>query len=394
MTKPHIAPAMGLKPITERDRQTSPAAGLCFALFIVFGLLSTIYATSYGTLNLFPGGVAWTPFLKGDVSHGFALALADAPVPANAARLERGLSWVFASDLGPRVRLGNAGWLFLGDELTVHSQAQINAAQRKKDVVFVENKLTAKGIQLLVVVVPDKSRIESAQLGRLQRPSSFEPRASHWVHELQLAGIRALDLTEALNALRQKNGAAFLQSDSHWTEQGAEAAARVLSAEIQRLGVVATPAQILVSVRRREDKRPGDLIRLAGVDWLFEALQPSAGLAQDTSFEVSGRVVGTDALVTLKAVPDQTEDLFGDADLPNVVVIGTSFSKTSNFVTFLEKDLKAKVANLARNGGEFAGAMNAYLASAAYQQTPPKLVIWEIPERILQQKTLKDSIQY
>jgi alginate O-acetyltransferase complex protein AlgJ len=88
-----------------------------------------------------------------------------------------------------------------------------------------------------------------------------------------------------------------------------------------------------------------------------------------------------------------TDDLFGDADLPNVVVIGTSFSRTSNFVPFIEKELKAKVANLARSGGDFSGAMNAYLSSVAFKKTPPKLVIWEIPERVLQQKIAKDLIQ-
>jgi len=74
-------------------------------------------------------------------------------------------------------------------------------------------------------------------------------------------------------------------------------------------------------------------------------------------------------------------------------VIGTSFSRTSNFVSFIEKELNAKIANLARNGGDFSGAMNTYLSSVAFKKTPPKLVIWEIPERVLQQKASKDSIQ-
>ena len=63
------------------------------------------------------------------------------------------------------------------------------------------------------------------------------------------------------------------------------------------------------------------------------------------------------------------------------------------FVPFIEKELNAKVANLARSGGDFSGAMNAYLSSVAFKKTPPKLVIWEIPERVLQQKASTDSIQ-
>jgi alginate O-acetyltransferase complex protein AlgJ len=392
MTKPYIPPESGLKPITERDRKASPLAGACFALFIVFGLFSTIYATSFGKLNLFPNGLSWSPFLKGDVSQAFALALADAPVPANAARLERGISWVVAGDLGPRVRRGASGWLFLGDELTVHDQPQNNAAQRKADVLKVQKILSAKGIKLLVAVVPDKSRIEASQLGMLHRPSRYEPRARQWVGELKLAGVDVLDLTDTLTSFKQKHGAAFLKSDSHWTEQGAEAAAEAVSAEVKRLKIVATPAQALAIDQRTESKRAGDLIRLAGADWLFDSLQPQPDVVQETSFKVDKRVNIAAGSASAPTASAQTDDLFGDEDLPNVVVIGTSFSRTSNFVPFIEKELNAKVANLARSGGDFSGAMNAYLSSVAFKKTPPKLVIWEIPERVLQQKVAKDSI--
>lgn len=395
MTKPYIPPEAGLKPITERDRKASPFAGACFALFIVFGLLSTLYATSFGKLNLFPNGLSWSPFLNGDVSQAFAAALADAPVPSNAARIERGLSWVVAGDLGPRVRRGAPGWLFLGDELTVHNQPQLHVAQRKADVLKVQKTLAAKGAKLLVVVVPDKSRIEASQLGMLHRPARYAQRASQWVGELNLAGVEAFDLTDTLIAFKQKNVAAFLKSDSHWTEQGAEAAARAVSAEVMRLKIVATPTQPVVIEKRIETNRPGDLIRLAGVDWLFDALQPQQDLAQETLFKVDTQAQDKSTLGTTLAPSTraQTDDLFGDADLPNVVVIGTSFSRTSNFVSFIEKELNAKIANLARNGGDFSGAMNAYLSSVAFKKTPPQLVIWEIPERVLQQKASKDSIQ-
>jgi len=76
--------------------------------------------------------------------------------------------------------------------------------------------------------------------------------------------------------------------------------------------------------------------------------------------------------------------LFGDAGLPNVALIGTSFSRNSNFVGFLQKALNAPVGNFSKDGGEFSGAAKAYFDSPAFKQTPPKLLIWEIPERDLQ----------
>jgi alginate O-acetyltransferase complex protein AlgJ len=393
MTKPYIPPEAGLKPITDRDRKASPLAGACFALFIVIGLFSTLYATSFGKLNLFPKGIAWSPFLQGDVSQAFALALADAPVPSSAARVERGVSWVVAGDLGPRVRRGAPGWLFLGDELTVHRQPQRNATQRKVDVLKVQKTLSAKGIKLLVVVVPDKTRIEASQLGMLHRPSRYAQRASQWVTDLNSSGIDALDLTDTLAAFKQKHTAAFLKSDSHWTEQGAQAAAIAVSAEVLRLKITPSPAQTWVVDKRIDSRRSGDLIRLAGVDWLPTGLQPEQDIAQETSFKVDDRKNNAPGSSAQSVVSTSTDDLFGDTDLPNIVVIGTSYSRTSNFVAFIEKELNAKVANLARSGGDFSGAMNAYLSSVAFKKTPPKLVIWEIPERVLQQSASKDSIQ-
>lgn len=392
MTKPYIPPEAGLKPITDRDRKASPLAGACFALFIVFGLFSTLYATSFGKLNLFPKGIAWSPFLQGDVSQAFALALADAPVPASAARVERGVSWVVAGDLGPRVRRGAPGWLFLGDEFTVHRQPQRNATQRKVDVLKVQKTLSAKGIKLLVVVVPDKTRIEASQLGMLHRPSRYAQRASQWVTELNSTGVDALDLTDTLATFKQKHTAAFLKSDSHWTEQGAQAAAIAVSAEVLRLKITPSPAQTLVIDKRTDSRRSGDLIRLAGVDWLSTGLQPEQDIAQETSFKVDDRKNNASGSSAPSVAIASTDDLFGDTDLPNIVVIGTSYSRTSNFVAFIEKELNAKVANLARSGGDFSGAMNAYLSSVAFKKTPPKLVIWEIPERVLQQSASKDSI--
>lgn len=392
MTKPYIPPEAGLKPITDRERKASPLAGACFALFIVFGLLSTLYATSFGKLNLFPNGIAWSPFVRGDVSQAFALALADAPVPSSAARIERGVSWVVAGDLGPRVRRGAPGWLFLGDELTVHDQPQRNAAQRKADVLKVQKTLSEKGIKLLVVVVPDKTRIEASRLGMLHRPTRYAQRANHWVTELKGAGVDALDLTDTLTAFKQKHEAAFLKSDSHWTEQGAHAAAIAVSAEVLRLKVMPSPTQAIVIDKRTESRRAGDLIRLAGVDWLPTAMQPEQDIAQETSFKVDERIKNPLGSSSAASASASTDDLFGDADLPNTVVIGTSYSRTSNFVSFIEKELNAKVANLARSGGDFSGAMNAYLSSVAFKKTPPKLVIWEIPERVLQQRASKDSI--
>jgi alginate biosynthesis protein AlgX len=67
---------------------------------------------------------------------------------------------------------------------------------------------------------------------------------------------------------------------------------------------------------------------------------------------------------------------------PDVVLVGTSNSNGAmdfNFAGFLEEYLGHEVANLARSGGGYDGAIMDYLASEAFTLNPPTLLIWEVP---------------
>jgi alginate O-acetyltransferase complex protein AlgJ len=78
------------------------------------------------------------------------------------------------------------------------------------------------------------------------------------------------------------------------------------------------------------------------------------------------------------------DDLFGDENLPNIVLIGTSFSRTSQFIPYLEMLLHSKIGNFALDGGDYSGSAKAYFSSPSFKDTPPKLIIWEIPERVIE----------
>jgi alginate O-acetyltransferase complex protein AlgJ len=57
----------------------------------------------------------------------------------------------------------------------------------------------------------------------------------------------------------------------------------------------------------------------------------------------------------------------------------------------LEQHLGLAVANLAKDGGDFAGAAKEYLTGATFHDNPPKLVIWEIPERVIEMPLKADE---
>ena len=354
-------------------------AGLCFVLLLLLGLLSNGQAWFAAGFSLpFTG---WQDFMAGKPMQQAALAMAKAALPAGAAQIERGLSWQLAGDLGPRVREGERDWLFLVDELTPHADGARDAAARAQEVIWLNQRLARQGIALLVAVIPDKSRVAAEHLGSLQRPAIFANRVKDWTARLAQAGVEVIDLNDTLAGLQARRQSPFLRTDSHWSEAGAEAAAARISGKIPRLNSAEQSSPGWQMTGRERLPRPGDLVKLAGIEWLPPALQPRPESVQQSRFEPVASV--TPPLRRINAANADTDDLFGDTELPAIAVIGSSFSRNSNFVPFLAQHLQAKVANFAVDGGDFAGAARAYLGSAAFKQTPPRLLLWEIPERVL-----------
>ncbi|VXC43598.1 Cell division protein FtsQ [Pseudomonas sp. 8Z] len=349
----------------------SPLAGWVMLAFMLSGLGFNLWAMLVsGKVQLLPETPSWADVRSGEVTHRIARELTAVPFAKRAADLERAASWLAIGDLGPRVRQGCPGWLFLADELQVHTQAQHNAQARADKVRALNGWLAGRGIELLVVLVPDKSRIAAEQLCGLPRSPALAPRVAQWQGSLQQAGIATLDLTATLQPL---GSAAYLRTDTHWSETGAAAAAQRVAKAVAGLAVTPSPLKQWSRSVGAEQVRPGDLVRLAGIDWLPIALQPAVERVAASQFSALDEAAGVEA-----------EDLFGDSQLPNVALIGTSFSRNSNFVGFLEQALGTSLGNFAKDGGGFDGAAKDYLQSPAFEQTPPRLLIWEIPERDLQ----------
>ena len=368
--------------------RTRPLAGASLLIFLFAGLLSSGWLIGSGQLEPLPPKLSATQILDGAITHQIAKELSKAAFPTTFAKLERGASWLLLNDTGPRVRSGCTDWLFLADELKVNHQAQRNADAKLQAVIDLKEQLSQRHISLLVVIVPDKSRIASAQRCSLHRPASFEERIQSWTAKLNVARLANLDLTGALAPLGPQ---AYLRTDTHWSESGAKAAAEAIAQHLKTLGITATPRRSFNESHAPLAIRPGDLVHLAGIDWLPLEWQPTPEwIAQTSIREIPD--VSADS-------PDNEGDLFGDTDLPNTALIGTSFSRNSNFAGFLQQALGALVGNFAKDGGAFSGAANSYLNNPAFKETPPKLIIWEIPERDLQsayaeedQSLLNDSL--
>ncbi|MDF0734242.1 cell division protein FtsQ [Pseudomonas entomophila] len=373
---PKIDPSLAPVPPSPMMIRLSPLAGLAMFGFMLLGLTTCLWAMLTGKVDLWPEHLGWEGVRDGEITHHIARELSHVSVAKHAADLERGFSWLTLGDTGPRVRSGCPGWLFLADETRIHPHAEANAEARARKVVAVRDWLAAWNIRLVVLLVPDKSRIAVAKLCGMTRAPALAERLAHWKARLQQAGIATADPTAAMQAI---GSASFLRTDTHWSERGAEAAAKAAAEQVRATGVTPSPAQHLVRSVPPEARRAGDLVRLAGLDWLPERLQPPGERVAPSHFEV-----------TQDAAAGSEDDLFGDSQLPNVALIGTSFSRNSNFAPFLEQALRAAVGNFAKDGGEFSGAAREYFASEAFKQTPAQVVVWEINERDLQKPFTDD----
>jgi alginate O-acetyltransferase complex protein AlgJ len=373
---------MKTPPISQPDAPVPPNAlavrvsklsGYVLAGLLAIGLVSCGWLFYSGKITFLPPNLSRDDVMHGEVTHKIAKQLSNAWLPEQAANLERGASWVLFHDTGPRVRSGCPGWLFLNEELQVNRHASHNADVKAGVVVELQKKLAARGIELLVAVVPDKSRIASSALCHLERPASLDNRVTQWAETLREAGVTVINLEPMLAPLATS---AYLRTDTHWNETGAKAAANAIAKQIQAMGVQAKPSATFEVSTQAPAIRPGDLVRLAGIDWLPLRLQPTPESVVTTDIK--------EQQSTDSQGGDDLADLLGDDQLPNVALIGTSFSRNANFVGFLQLALGAKIGSFAKDGGKFSGSANDYFSNAAFEQTPPKLVIWEIPERDLQ----------
>lgn len=367
-------------PDHAQDHQVSASAGgmiatLGMAILMLAGFVLNLDRLLIDGVELRASKNNLSAILDGTASTDLAADLADTALPVEAAKMQRAASWLLLADLGPKVRKGCPEWLFLTDELTPHSNGSAARLERANQVKSVEQFLAERQIRLVVAVVPDKSRVMDQHMCSLQRPEAMATRAQEWVARLRADGIHALDLTQALSASKTP---AFLRTDTHWSPAGAEQAARAVAQAVHAVyAEPLTPQQQFETIAQGAPARPGDLVRLAGIDWLPARLQPALENVPKLAFKSPLPASSND-------VPPSEDDLFGDTRLPTVALIGTSFSRTSHFGDFLSQALGTPIANLAKDGGGFTGSAQDYFQSSTFKETPPRVLVWEIPERDLE----------
>lgn len=281
------------------------------------------------------------------------------------------LSYIGFREGRPGVLVGTDGWLFTDEEMSKLDAPQVALDDKIAFIRAAQSKAASAGTQVIVALVPAKLRVYGDHAGRYAFMPKLQPVYNRTLASLNAGGVPTADLLTPFMANRAGTQL-FLKTDTHWTPEGAGVAAQAVARAIgQRRLLSGTEARadFALAKGRSQDHR-GDLLSflplLDGVK--SDAPQPDK---IRTGEAVSRAAQGSDALL-------------GEAEIP-VALVGSSYSFDPRwqFIDQLKVALHADILNAAQEGqGPFV-PMARYLHSREFREKPPKLVIWEIPERYL-----------
>lgn len=267
------------------------------------------------------------------------------------------------------VIVGTDGWLYTSEEFQT---APGDAREIDAKLAYVEqvrDELARDGARLVVALVPAKARVYPEHLGRVRVPGVKANVYEDFRHRLERAGILAPDLFRVMQAKKQRSAEdLFFRTDTHWTPYGAAVVAQALTPAVNTPGLDLPPARYEVRVRPPTERR-GDLFR-------YLPASGNAAPAPDTFRELE-----------YNRTNEGGAGLLGDQTFA-VTLVGTSYSAPGednvwHFDLALARELGTDLLNVAQEGQGPVVPMREYLRSQDRQDNPPRVVVWEIPERFL-----------
>ncbi len=275
------------------------------------------------------------------------------------------LSYFALGEARSGAQIGANSVLFSNEEFETSPDSAGRIRHALKFIAEVDAALKAKGITLIVAPLPLKADIDSVNLGDLSLPAELAGRYAAVRETLGKSGVKSIDL-RARFMIGNIENRMFLAADTHWTTEGAAVAAEGIAAAAQSLDLPSPRRVTLTSGEAVE--HASDLRKFVRLLPLLDKLGPAHDMIRPVKAEVAS----------------EGDGLFGDDAIP-VALVGTSYSANPafGFEAHLKAALQRDVLNLAVEGkGPFA-PMQDFLKSDVLKNSPPKLVIWEMPVRYL-----------
>ena len=362
------------RPLAQRIQGVVMAA----SLVIGFGLGIAAIESPEGMKRL-EANQGIEAFLQGRMAAAMNFALAhNLPVDGFFRAAGGIFRWRLFHSGGPQVWAGQNDWLYLIDEMRPWDHADASMTSRADLLAKIAAKLKAQKIDLVIAVLPDKARVETENMDG-PRSAQANARLPAWLGLLKDRGLTVVDINAVFQTQKDRP-ALWWRTDTHWSQVGANLTAQTIAANVTTK--IDHSHAFKTSEDAAETDGPGDLLRLMSLDKIPDSLP------------IKLRPVIDHQHLAHTAEAKKADDgggLLDDGPMIEVTLIGSSYSVNANFAGYLAEALKAPVLNVAEPGGGFARAAQHYLTGKTFRETKPKLVVWEVPERVVGQPLNDDD---
>lgn len=236
-----------------------------------------------------------------------------------------------------------------------------------QELMRLKTLLAGYGTQLMLVYPPARGIVYPDELSSAVIGYQANAQQQHYLgalNTIRSQGITVADLSILLNH-NDNSSLVFEKKDTHWSLDGAKAAAKVVANEIEKLGLAKLDSQATFETVYTGVKRD--------VGSIERAVSQICGFGITPSF--------LPAYSTVEKLDQQSEfSLFDDVS-KDIVLLGSSFSALPkyNFDGFIREYSNNDVVSYALSGGGIIGSWVNYLKSGDFLAAPPKLIIWEVP---------------
>ncbi|MBP6893848.1 alginate O-acetyltransferase complex protein AlgJ [Pseudacidovorax sp. 1753] len=258
--------------------------------------------------------------------------------------------------------VGQDNYIFAAwDSLTTPDWKGIDATVAR--VVQVSQLLAAKGVALVVPVLPDKMRIYEEKLPA-DKPMSPEMRQRYAgiLSRLQTAGVATFDDDKLLMALKAAGQAVYYRTDQHWAQPAADATAQATADLIRQKvpNLAGQPGTGMALGPLINERRYGDLAD--------RFLSPE-----------QRRAVGREIYSVRRA--GDGESLLADAPSPVHVTGNSMVQPYFGFPQKLSNVLDRPVSvNWKPGDVGFWRVLLEYVESNAFRQQKPQALVWQLFE--------------
>jgi hypothetical protein len=313
--------------------------------------------------------------------HGYEQGLQESSLVVKQFRpLTQYLEFRLLADAGDKAVLGRDGWLFYRPSLRYVIERPVvgpggDSADPMPAIRSFRDQLQARGIQLLVMPVPNKESVYPEMLARRAEGSGVLvcETTRRLLDRLEQSDIEYVDLFAVFREAREResrsdSGRLYLAQDTHWSPGGARLAAGAVARRVLDGGPI-HPGDRTYRERSVTVRRYGDLVEMLHVPHLKRALEP-------------------ESIACLQVVRADSGTLYQDEPESEILILGDSFLRmyeedepgAAGFIAHLARQLGQPLASIVNDGG------GSTLARQALSYRPmlvrnKKLVIWEFAER-------------